>query len=137
MDYCPQDAIDVSKNPPIIHNFCENEALCFGVCPENAIATTPTSMHIDEGAGGREMGRGEGAMPEGMGGRGEMGQGPMAGGPGGSGEPAEMPGGMGGYSARFRSLLQEGLNLGTVNDLTVYPRVPIHEQLWPYHIDEA
>ena len=140
MDYCPQDAIDVSKNPPVIHNFCENESLCFGVCPENAIATTPTSMHIDEGAGGRgETGRGQGQMPGGEGGRGGMGQGmgQMPGGPGGSGEPMQMPGGMGGYSARFRSLVQEGINLGTVNDLTVYPRVPIHEQLWPYHMDEA
>jgi ferredoxin len=123
MDYCPQDAIDVSKNPPVIHNFCENESLCFGVCPENAIGPTPTSMHIDEGQPG---------------GRGAMGrdQGPMAGGPGGTDGPPQMPGGMGSPTVRFRSIVQEGLSLGTVHDLTVYPRVPIHEKLWPYHMDE-
>lgn len=93
MDHCPQNCIDVSKNPPVINNRCENESLCFGVCPVNAITFTPTSMHIDEG------------QPQGMG--------PLAGGPGGAGGPgaggpggaAPMPGGMGGGSKpRFRSL---------------------------------
>ena len=134
MDWCPMDAIDVTQNPAVVHNWCENESLCFGVCPENAIETTPTSMHIDEGAGGELLGvgpEGSGGMPEG---RGPM---AMAGGPGG-GEPAQMPGGMGGYSPRFRSLMQsDGVYIGSVVDLNVYPRIPMYEKLWVSHMDES
>jgi ferredoxin len=158
MDYCPQNSIDVSKNPPVVQNWCENEALCFGVCPENAITTTPTSMHIDEGAGGVSMGvpgeqggrggmgRGEAQMgggPGGPGGRGGTGRGePPMGGPGGpgaaggTGEPSMGGGGMGGYSARFRSLVQKECIIGTVSTINAYPRVPINKELWPYHVGE-
>ncbi|MBN1626721.1 MAG: flavodoxin domain-containing protein [Deltaproteobacteria bacterium] len=120
MDNCPQDAIDVSKNPPIIHNRCENESLCYGVCPENAIEFTLTSMHIGEGAGsGGGTDRGMGPMPM-------------------NGEPgAGEHGHMASYSARYRRLVQEECLLGTVNDLKAYPRVPIHQQLWPYNMDEV
>jgi Fe-S-cluster-containing hydrogenase component 2 len=37
LDHCPQDAIDLTKNPPVIHNFCEGEGICYRVCPNNAI----------------------------------------------------------------------------------------------------
>jgi len=49
-----------------------------------------------------------------------------------------MPGGMGGYTIRFRNLLQgqEG-SKGTVATLTQYPRIPIYKKIWPYHMDET
>jgi ferredoxin/flavodoxin len=151
MDLCPQKAIDVSKNPPVVYSWCENESLCYGVCPENAIDFTPTSMHIDEGSGGRgitvqgegrgEMGQGQAGMPGGEGGRGAMGQGqaPMPGGPGGAeGSAPPMGGGMGGYSPRFRNLLKgEECTIGKVVELTKYPRIPINKKLWPYHVEQG
>src|SRR5208283_5450139 len=97
MDYCPQNSIDVTKNPPVILARCENEALCYGVCPHNAIGTTPTSLHIGEGTGALQsvpmMG---GGMPGGGGpGGGMPGGGP--GGPGGAGGlQVAAPGGAGG-----------------------------------------
>jgi len=161
MDECPQEAIDVSKNPPIVYPWCENESLCYGVCPENAIAFTQTSMHINEGNGGRgELGTGDipgegfgmqgggmpgggmpgGGMPGGTGGGGMpegMPEG-MPGMPGGMEGGGGMPGGMGGYTVRFRNLLKdkEGLK-GTVATLTQYPRIPIYKKIWPYHMDES
>jgi len=137
MDWCPMDAIDVTQNPPVVHNWCENEALCFGVCPENAISTTPTSMHIDEGAGGVRMGVGEEEL-EAMG----EGRGPMAmpGGPGGMpGGPGEGPGMFGGMGGpqRIRNLVQSGgVNIGNVANINVYPRIPMYEKLWVSHMDD-
>ncbi len=142
-DLCPQDAVDVTRTPAIVHNWCENECLCFGVCPENAIGVTPTSVFIDEGvfidarARGQRIGLVPG-VPIKLGTPG--GQGAMAGEPGGGGGPGEgveMAEGMGGYGPRFRSLVQEeGVNRARVIDLTVYPRIPIVKELWPYHMDE-
>jgi flavodoxin/ferredoxin len=147
MDNCPQNSIDVTKTPAVVQNWCENESLCWGVCPENAISFTPTSMHIDEGSGGRVMGQGpipgeggRGGMGQasaagGPGGGGGMGQGPMAGGPGGSGG---APGGGGeGYSIRFRNLLKQEVKAIGVADLKPYPRVPVNKKLWPYHMDKG
>lgn len=143
LDNCPQGCIDLTKNPPVIHNWCENESLCYGVCPENAIEPTATST----GPGGRGEGEpGRGAMPGGPGGRGEggpggrgemgEGRGPMAGGPGGPGGSGQMAGPMGGYTARFRSLIKEECTIGTVSELTSYPRVPINKELWPHNFNE-
>lgn len=139
MDECPQDAIDVTKDPPVVYNWCENESLCYGVCPENAIEFTQTSMHINEGTGGiGEMGPGtmapNGGMPgaaDGPGGGGPMGGGAPDGMPGG------MPGGMGGYSIRFRPLVTEECTIGTVSELTSYPRIPIEKKLWPYRMEDT
>jgi len=36
-DLCTMSAIDLTKNPPVVHNRCEVEGLCFGVCPYDAI----------------------------------------------------------------------------------------------------
>ena len=81
-------------------------------------------------------------MPGGPGGRGEMGRGRLQwpedreGQEKGSKCQAGM---MGGYSARFRSLLRKE-DEGTavqVQDMTKYPRVPVNKTLWPYHIDNG
>jgi NAD-dependent dihydropyrimidine dehydrogenase PreA subunit/flavodoxin len=133
-DECPQNAIDLTKKPPVIHNCCENESLCWGVCPENAIEATGTST--GRGGGGAS---GQGPMAEGPGGRGEMGQGqaPMPGGPVGPGGTAQNPGPVGTYTARFRPLIQEECTIGRVSELTAYPRIPIIKTLWPYHLDKG
>jgi formate hydrogenlyase subunit 6/NADH:ubiquinone oxidoreductase subunit I len=120
MDNCPQDAIDVTKNPPVVLARCENEALCFGVCPHDAIGTTPTSLHIGEGSGAFTST-------------------PMPSGPGGAGG-TQMPamGGMGGTKPRFRPLLKSAAcTKGHIVDLKLCPRVPLNPQFWPYHIDES
>jgi ferredoxin/flavodoxin len=147
IDHCPQVALDFTKNPPLIHNYCENESLCYGVCPENAIEPTSTSTHLGpnvEGGRGDAGPGGRGGMPGGRGSRGGMGrgEGSMPGGPGGRGEmgPGQgpMPGGMGGYSPRFRSLRRKE-DEGTavqVQFMTKYPRVPVNKDLWPYHMDK-
>ena len=81
------------------------------------------------------MGRGQEPMAGGPGGGGPMGQGQgqMAGGPGAN----LMMGALGGYTPRFRPLIEEECTIGTVSDLTDYPRIPLHKKLWPYHMDEA
>jgi NAD-dependent dihydropyrimidine dehydrogenase PreA subunit len=119
LDNCPQNCIDLSKKPPVIHNRCENESLCYGVCPENAISPSATSTGP---GGGGEEGRG---------------QGPAPGGPVGPGGTAENPGPVGTYTARFRSLVQKECAIGKVSELTAYPRVPIIKSLWPYHMDKG
>ena len=141
LDTCPQSCLDFSKNPPVIHNWCENESLCYGVCPEDAIEPTATSTHL---GGGGEMGRGQGPMAEGPGGRGEMGRGqaPTAGGPGGPEGSAQMAGGMGGYSARFRSLVRKedeetAVQVQFRTKDPHIPRVPVNKALWPYHIEKG
>jgi NAD-dependent dihydropyrimidine dehydrogenase PreA subunit/flavodoxin len=146
MDNCPQSCIDITKNPPVILARCENEALCYGVCPHNAIETTPTSLHIGEGTGALQSvpmmptgsAGGGGAMPGGPGGAGGPG-GP--GGPGGAGGlqlPAAAMGGMDANKPRFRPLLKEmSCTKGHIVDLKLYPRVPINPQFYPHHIDES
>jgi flavodoxin/NAD-dependent dihydropyrimidine dehydrogenase PreA subunit len=131
LDNCPQSCIDLTRNPPIIHNRCENESLCWGVCPENAIEPTATST----GPGGGARGEGRGARAGEPGGRGGMGggRGEMDGGPGGPGGSAQMPGGMN-YTPRFRNLVQKECSIGTVSSLTTYPRIPINKELWPYQM---
>jgi ferredoxin/flavodoxin len=159
MDNCPQDAIDVTKNPAVVLARCENEALCYGVCPENAIGTTPTSLHIGEGSGAFNNGLvggagmpsaepGGGGLAPGAGGLAtaspggggiQSGYGPGAGG----GMPPAGGGGMGGMGGgkkpRFRPLLVgNSCSKGNVVTLKTYPRVPLNNpKFWPYHIDES
>jgi ferredoxin/flavodoxin len=125
MDWCPQNAIDVTKNPPVVYNWCDKESLCFGVCPENAIGLVPGTMFE---LAGQRMGLGSR-------GSGEMGerQGQRAGGPGeGMVRPEERD-----YVPRFRNLVQEGgVKKGQVGYSTVYPRIPMYEKLWAYHMDD-
>ena len=135
-DECPQKAIDLTKNPFVIHNRCENESLCWGLCPENAIEATATSTGP---GGGGARGEGQGPMAGGEGGMGEMGRGQdsMPGGPVGPGGTARDPGPVGTYTARFRPLITEECTIGRVSDLTLYPRIPLHKELWPYHMEEG
>jgi NAD-dependent dihydropyrimidine dehydrogenase PreA subunit len=157
-DECPQECIDLTQKPPVIHSWCEGESLCYGVCPENAITATATSVgpgsegEMGEGRGnGGPMGGGGMPMGDARGGGGPTGQGPMAGGPPGGGMPpmGGMPGGaggpgsnlmmgaMGGYTPRFRPLVSEECTAGKVSELTTYPRIPINKKLWPYQMEET
>lgn len=74
------------------------------------------------------MGPGQGPMPGGPGGRGGMGPG-----------QGPMPGAMGEYSARFRNLRrkEDEETAVQVRFITKYPRVPVNNNLWPYHMDES
>ncbi len=134
-DECPQTAIDLTKFPDVvIHNRCEAEGLCWGVCPENAIdAPNMAAIQMKKGWYLKSMSGPGGGMP---------GQGPMAGGPGGggSGGGGQMPVGMMmQHPARFRQLVRredEEKGVGILY-ITEYPRVPINKTLWPYSIDEG
>lgn len=127
-DECPQDAIDLTQTPPVIHNRCEAECLCWGVCPENAIEV-PNMAAIQLKKGWYLQSGG--ALPEG----GMPGMGEMEGGPGGGDEGFAM---MMQHPARYRDLMrrEDQQNSMGIMFLTEYPRVPINKTLWPYHIDE-
>ncbi len=127
-DECPQDAIDLTKSPPVIHNRCEAEGLCWGVCPENAIeAPNMAAIQMKKGWWLKSM-----TMPGGGPGG--------AGGPGGGGEGG-MPGGMMmmQHPARFRQLVRKEDEESATGILyiTKYPRVPINKKLWPYSIEKG
>jgi len=127
-DECPQNAIDLTKSPPVIHNRCEAEGLCWGICPENAIdAPNMAAIQLKKAWYLKSMG-----MPGGG-----QGGAPGAGGPGGGGG---MPGGMMmQHPARYRGLVRkedEEKGIGILY-ITKYPRVPINKKLWPYNIEKG
>jgi ferredoxin/flavodoxin len=129
-DECPQSAIDLTKNPPLIHNRCEAEGLCWGICPENAIEPpNMAAIQLKKGWYLKSM-----SMPGGG-----PGGAPGAGTPGGGGAGG-MPGGMMmQHPARFRQLVRKEDEEQAVGILyvTKYPRVPINKTLWPYHIEKG
>lgn len=137
-DECPQDAIDLTKNPPLVHNRCEAEALCWGVCPENAIEVpNMAAIQLKKGwyfksLGMSPMGEGRGGGPEGgSGGPPAMGQTGEAG-PGSGMRMMQHP-------PRFRQLArsEDQANGVGVMFITDYPRVPINKKLWPYEMNEG
>jgi ferredoxin/flavodoxin len=133
-DECPQSAIDLTKFPDVvIHNRCEAEGLCWGVCPENAIEAPnmaaiqlKKAWYLKNGMGG----------PAGMPAGGAPGQAAGAGGPGGGQAPGGM---MMRHPARFRSLVRKEDEEQAVGILfvTKYPRVPINKKLWPYEVEKG
>jgi len=145
IDECPQSCMDFARYPQVvIHNHCEAEGLCWGICPENAIEV-PNMAEIQLKKawwfqGGRGMsggGRGEGpGGPTPGEGRGGGPGSPMPG--GGKGEGGPMPGMMMRQPARFRNLVRREDEETAVGILyiTDYPRVPVNKTLWPYHLDK-
>jgi ferredoxin/flavodoxin len=125
-DECPQATIDLTKNPPVIHNRCEAEGLCWGLCPENAIdAPNMAAIQLKKGWYLQAQ---FGGMPEG--------------GPGGPGGPGGEPGElmmMMQHPPRFRELVrrEDQKNSIGVMFITDYPRVPINKKLWPHEVDEG
>jgi ferredoxin/flavodoxin len=133
IDNCPQDCMDFAKYPQVvIHNRCEAEGLCWGVCPENAI-DVPNMAEIQM----KKAWYFKGGMGMPGGGRGGAPGQPMPG--GGRGGGGEMPAMMMQQPARFRSLVRredEETAIGILY-ITDYPRVPINKALWPYHIEKS
>ena len=129
IENCPQESMDFSNWPEVVvHNHCEAEGLCWGVCPENAIEV-PNMAEIQLKKAWWFQASAGFTMPGG---------GPPGGFRGGEGEPGE-----GGRMMRrslpgFRQLVspEEIGSRGQVMFFTEYPRVPIKEELWPYEIDE-
>jgi ferredoxin/flavodoxin len=152
IDNCPQTCMDFTKYPQVIvHNQCEAEGLCWGICPQNAIEV-PNMAEIQlkkaywfQGMGMPEMQPSTGAP----GGGGTPGQGQMPGmgggqmPPGMGGAAGQMPGMGGGMNEgptpRFRSLVVEKdrENSPQVMFLTSYPRVPIVKKLWPINMNKG
>jgi ferredoxin len=128
-DKCPQDAIDLTQTPPVVHNHCEAEGLCWGVCPENAIEVP--NMAAIQLKKGWYLKSGMG-LPEGGGAPPGMGE------PGHGGPEGEMMMMMH-HPPRFRELVipEEQKNGIGVMFITEYPRVPINESLWPYDVKEG
>jgi ferredoxin len=130
IDNCTQGSMDFSNYPDVVvHNHCEAEGLCWGICPENAIEV-PNMAEI-------QLKKAWWFQPEAgftMPGGGVPGEGGLPGG-GGPGE-----GGMLGHSLPgFRQLIspEEIGSRGQVMFFTEYPRVPLKKELWPYEIDEG
>jgi ferredoxin len=133
-DLCTMSAIDLTKNPPVIHNRCEAEGLCWGVCPYNAIEVpNMAEVQLKKAWWFNEIGM----APMGQGGPGGPGGSMGQGAPGGQGMPG---GGMGGpeSSPRFRNLVrkEDEEHSFQVMFITDYPRVPIKSDLWVEHRDD-
>jgi len=114
VDNCPQDAIDFSVIPPIVHRRCEGgDTICFDVCPENAIeypsrrggGETPAHAELE-------------ALKE-------------------KGDEASYWASH--YPPDYRPLirLKDIGSKGDVMSFTIYPRVVINRELWPYHMNEG
>jgi ferredoxin len=119
IDNCPQDSIDFSVNPPVIHNHCEAAGLCWGVCPENAIEV-PNMAEVQLKKGWWFRNRSFGPQPQ-------------------AGEAEKVPAGGHPSLPKFRPLIRDE-DIGTkgmVMFFTEYPRVPIKKELWPYDVDEG
>jgi flavodoxin/formate hydrogenlyase subunit 6/NADH:ubiquinone oxidoreductase subunit I len=44
-DRCTMQCIDLTQNPPVIHNYCEHCGICGLICPEDAIVTDRDETH--------------------------------------------------------------------------------------------
>jgi ferredoxin/flavodoxin len=128
-DLCPQTAIDLTKNPPVIHNNCEAEGLCWGVCPYNAIEIpNMAEVQLKKAWWFKDMFKGMGGP----------GGGPAMGGPGGGGGAMSHRGSELASYVRFRDLVRQEDNDKAfgIMYVTSYPRVPIKKDLFPYETDE-
>jgi len=117
LDHCPQDAIDFSVNPPVFHNWCENgDYICFDVCPQNAIEYINHDV-IHWWARGMNFTPPEGTSRTGAG-------------------DDEASYWKSHYAANFRPRirLKDMGSLGSLMNFTIYPRVQMREELWPYRI---
>jgi ferredoxin len=133
IDGCPQDAIDFSKSPPVVHNWCEGDNLCWAICPKDAIIITNIkTAEAFFGARGAVMGgaptaggRGMERAP-GMGEAEGAAQAPMAGGPM---APSPPP--------KFRPLIrqEEVGTKGPARSFTYVPRFVQNKEYWPYEMD--
>lgn len=43
-DHCTMDCIDLTQNPPVIHNNCESCGLCWLICPMDAVVDTQLDL---------------------------------------------------------------------------------------------
>ncbi|MDB9822907.1 hypothetical protein OAC89_04325 [Deltaproteobacteria bacterium] len=121
LDNCPQDSIDFSVSPPVVHNWCEaGDYICFDVCPENAIEY-PTMDAGHWWSRGRREAQVETSTTE------------------ETGETDEAAYWASHYPPGFRPLIRVADigSKGPLMSLTTYPRVLIKKELWPYHIDEG
>jgi len=126
LDGCPQDCIDFSHNPPIIHNRCEAEGRCWAVCPQNAVEVpNMAEIQLKKAYWFNQIGKPEMVPGQGLTGTGEE-----------SGIMAMMGGGE--SNPRHRSLVRQvdSDNSTQVMFLDGYPRLPIIKKLWPNHMDE-
>jgi MinD superfamily P-loop ATPase len=141
-DLCPMTAIDLTKKPPVIHNNCEAEALCWGVCPYNAIEV-PNMAEVqlkktwwfqDMFKGLKGMGGPGGGAAKG----GPGGGGPAMGGPGGGGKAMSHRGSELASYVRFRDLVRQEDNDKAFGIMYIkdYPRVPIKKDLFPDETEE-
>jgi flavodoxin/ferredoxin len=116
LDNCPQDVIDFSVTPPVVHNRCEGgDYICFDVCPHNAIEYPP-----------------EGSP---AGGAAQQGMPPSA----DVREAAEVATWLSHLPIRFRPLIrpQDIGCKGDIMSFTNYPRIQIRRGLWPLQISKG
>ena len=104
-DLCTMSAIDLTKNPPVVHNRCEVEGLCFGVCPYDAIEIPrmAAEVRLSGQRGGGQMNR-----------------------------DAEL---MANPRFRSLTRKEDVENPIRILTMTSYPRIPIKSDLWVEHIE--
>jgi ferredoxin/flavodoxin len=112
-DLCAQSAIDLTKSPPVIHNYCDPCGLCEGACPHNAIEGMSNFNPFLDGWWNK------GFDPK-----------------------RQFSGGMFQSeilaNPRFRNLVRkEDMDHPIdIEKVTGIPRVPIKSDLWPEHMDD-
>lgn len=126
IDGCPQDAIDFSQSPPVVHNWCEGDNLCWAICPRDAVVIT--NIETAEAFGGKREMQVKGGAPAGTPateGLGEANQTPM---PDGPMKPSPPP--------KFRPLIHEEEvgSRGTIQSFTDIPRFVQNKEDWPYEM---
>jgi ferredoxin len=131
IDECTQGCIDFSKSPPVFHNHCEGEGLCWMICPENAIEVPNMAAIMLKKAWWFKQ-----VLPQFS----PQAQAAQAAREAAEyGETVKTSRGAGGFQSKLRPLIrQEEVGVkGKPMYFTSYPRVPIDKKLWPYHIGEG
>jgi ferredoxin len=124
------DNIDFSEIPPVFHKHCENCAICWAICPKDAVEIlNMIALHLRQDWVSRLRKRsGMGGPPGGA---------PMPGGAEG-GAPAPMP--MGAPSSpKFRPKIssEELYSGGLIMLIPKVPRIVLNKEDWPYEMDEG
>jgi ferredoxin/flavodoxin len=105
-DECPQTAIDLTQNPPVIHNRCEAEGLCWSICPHNAIELHESEQKKKSDAAHRKVW-----------------------------SPFQDPDIPNARLRDLVRKEDRGHDLWVL-DIKTYPRTPLKKDLWPFRVDD-
>jgi NAD-dependent dihydropyrimidine dehydrogenase PreA subunit len=128
VDECPQDALDFSVSPPVVHNWCEGDNLCWAICPKDAVVIT--NIETAEAFGGKKDMQVRGDVPKGAPTAEAPEEAAQAPGAGGIMHPTPPP--------KFRPLIRQEKvgSEGPTRLFTKVPRFVQNKDDWPYEMHE-